>query len=90
LLHANNTKTSNMITKSTHFFEISVSEVFEGDVAILSRFTGKFVELKKRKTSKQLKAIHKRFKHFLCCANDFCFSHMDKAQIQELESMLTR
>ena len=67
-------------------FELSISTVFDGDVAIINNRTGTFANT----SLKPLKEIKKEFKIFLRDKKVFAFSNMESHQIEKLKSLLPK
>ena len=67
-------------------FEISVSEIMPGAVAVINRQTGDFAKQK----LKSMKPVKRKFKIWLNSDNDMCFEHFPLSRVAELESLLPK
>jgi hypothetical protein len=74
--------------KTTRFFELSISKNDPSEVAVINRSTGKFELIEKKKKSKTIKAIVKKFKAHLNSKETVTFSHMSKEDVNQLTLML--
>ena len=72
--------------KTVEKFEISISKVYENEVAIINRWTGEFANRKLKSMNK----IKKVFKIFLNSKETMTFSHFPLHRIDELKSLLPK
>jgi len=69
-------------------FIVSVGAFKKSEVAIISKSSGNFVELKQTKVSKKLKAIKRKFKTWINNGETFYFSHMQEEQVNQIVNIL--
>ena len=69
-------------------FIVSIGSFTTTEVAIFSKSSGKFVELKMTKRSKKLKKIKRKFKTWLNSESTFTFSHFTPEKVGELVTEL--
>ena len=71
-------------------FWVSIGTFDTGDVALFSKSSGKFVQLKQTKVSKKLKRVKRQFKTWLCCTDTFNFRFMTQDQTIKLIDILRK
>jgi hypothetical protein len=72
---------------TTRFFDISISDLDQSEIAIFSKSTGEFMPLTSK--SKLLAKIKKKFKGHISSSKSFCFSNMSEAEKKELFSIIS-
>lgn len=71
-------------------FQVSVGTFDVREIAIISKSTGNFVELKQSKVSKKLRKVKRVFKNNINSDNTFTFSFMTENQVVELIKLLRK
>jgi hypothetical protein len=71
-------------------FWVSIGTFDTSDVALFSKSSGKFVQLKQTKVSKKLRKVKRVFKIWLSCTETFNFRFMTQDKTIELINILRK